>query len=163
MSGSPSFEPAESFAFAAAREFDNHRRRILARVPEADVRHIGGTAVSGALTKGDLDIQVRVPQRRFRDAVGRLRGIYEASHSDLWGDEFATFVSPSGSLPEETSISVVVIGSSFDRNGSHVWSRLGSEADLLEKYNAIKMRHAGKAWSGYEAEKDAFFAEVSNS
>jgi GrpB-like predicted nucleotidyltransferase (UPF0157 family) len=55
-----SFKPAASFASAATEEFEEHRRRIVARVPRADVRHIGGTSLSGALTKGDLDVQVRV-------------------------------------------------------------------------------------------------------
>jgi GrpB-like predicted nucleotidyltransferase (UPF0157 family) len=33
--------------------------------PAADVRHFGATAVPGCLTKGDLDIVVRVPIDQF--------------------------------------------------------------------------------------------------
>jgi GrpB-like predicted nucleotidyltransferase (UPF0157 family) len=159
--GHVSLKPAAFFASAATEEFEEHRRRIVARVPRADARHIGGTSLSGALTKGDLDVQVRVPRRHFREAVAELRQIYSVSHSELWSNEFATFVSPSASLPEDTGISIVVIGSRFDRNGAYVWSRLASDPELLRKYNALKARHSRKPRSDYEADKDAFFAAVS--
>jgi GrpB-like predicted nucleotidyltransferase (UPF0157 family) len=35
--------------------------------PAADVRHIGATAIPGCLTKGNLDIVVRVPIDQFSD------------------------------------------------------------------------------------------------
>jgi hypothetical protein len=63
-------------------------------------------------------------------------------------------------LPEDTGISIVVIGSRYDRKGAYVWSRLSSDPELLKKYNALKVQHSGKPRSGYEADKVTFFAAV---
>ncbi len=45
--------------------------RVL--LPEAELDHIGATAVPGALTKGDLDILVRVSPPAFPAAVEVLK------------------------------------------------------------------------------------------
>jgi GrpB-like predicted nucleotidyltransferase (UPF0157 family) len=156
----PKFQRAEIFASAAAREFERHRRRIVGRVPDADIHHVGGTSIPDALTKGDLDIQVRVSRTRFAEVAADLRRMYRPRHVTLWNAEFATFSSPSKDLPEDTAISLVVTGTRFDRNGTFVWSRLAADPDLLARYNALKRKHEGKSWSAYEAEKGEFLSQV---
>ena len=42
-----------------------HKKIIKEYLPEADVQHVGSTAIPKSLTKGDLDIQVRVSSQHF--------------------------------------------------------------------------------------------------
>jgi GrpB-like predicted nucleotidyltransferase (UPF0157 family) len=153
------FAAGSHFA-AAQREFQKHRNLISERLPWADVRQVGGTALAGALTKGDLDIQVRVPAKQFVEAVSELRRLYTPWKLHVWTSEFATFFAPAYSLPEETGISVAVIGSRSDRAGAGVWDRLAAEPELLEAYNALKTQHMGGDWRRYEVAKSAFFAAL---
>jgi uncharacterized protein len=153
------FQPAERFA-AAAKEFEKHRKAIRRRLPEVEVRHVGGTSLPGALTKGDLAVQVRVAPERFKAAVSELEGLYEPRLPDTWDDEFATFSASCEALPEDTGISVAVIGSRYDRFGAELWDRLSSEPELLTAYNALKTKHAAGDRQPYEEAKAEVFAAV---
>ena len=59
------FYPEHHFREQAERAYQRHRNRILASFPEAEIHHIGSTAVEGSLTKGDVDLQVRISGEQF--------------------------------------------------------------------------------------------------
>ena len=44
---------------------DQETRRIMRLLPYVDVHHVGSTAIPNALTKGDVDLNVRVPPSNF--------------------------------------------------------------------------------------------------
>ncbi|WP_201318804.1 GrpB family protein [Paenibacillus sp. EPM92] len=52
--------------------FIEQRERIKQVVPDGDIQHAGSTAIPDTLTKGDLDIQVRVSQENFEKSVEAL-------------------------------------------------------------------------------------------
>jgi GrpB-like predicted nucleotidyltransferase (UPF0157 family) len=160
---SHSLRPSEEFVTAATAEFERLRSRIARLLPGADVRHIGGTSVQGALTKGDLDIQVRMSPESFAAAVSRLRQIYATANDDLWNAHFAAFTAPRSSLAYPSKISVVAIGSVYDRNGARVWELLAANAALLQRYNDLKFRHAARGQRAYEDAKAAFFRDLASS
>lgn len=160
MTTSPSFKPSEEFAAAANAEFESNRARITAAVPDADIHHVGGTSSPGAVTKGDLDVQVRVAPERFDDAVDQLSALYERSKKNVWADGFATFEAPADRLAEPTAISVVAIGSAYDWCGAALWELLRADPDLLRRYNELKTRHDGGSWDDYEDAKGEFFREL---
>lgn len=54
-----------------------HKKIISERLPFADVQHVGSSAIPNSLTKGDLDIQVRVTLEQFPIAVQTLEALYE--------------------------------------------------------------------------------------
>jgi len=61
--------------------FEAEREKIRRLAPRAEILHTGGTAVPEALTRGDLDIHVRVPGGDFpavRDALGLVYAAYRA-------------------------------------------------------------------------------------
>jgi GrpB-like predicted nucleotidyltransferase (UPF0157 family) len=158
MTTSPSFKPSEAFAATANAEFEAHRAKIASAVPDADIHHVGGTSVPGALTKGDLDVQVRVAPERFASAVSQLSALYAKSKRDVWADGFATFEAPG--LAEPAAISVVAIGSAYDWCGAALWDLLRAEPDLLRRYNELKAKHDGGSWDDYEDAKNVFFREL---
>ncbi len=54
------FVPQESIKEVVDREYLRIKNKILKLIPKAEVEHVGSSAVSGMLTKKDLDITVRV-------------------------------------------------------------------------------------------------------
>lgn len=158
-----SLQASEQFARAARDEFERQRSTIARLLPGADVRHVGGTSVPGALTKGDLDIQVRVSGDRLAEAASRLRQIFATANDDLWNAQFAAFAAPGGCLPYPTKISVVAIGSVYDHNGASIWDLLAADPALLQRYNDMKRRYAEREPHAYEEAKAAFFRELAPS
>jgi GrpB-like predicted nucleotidyltransferase (UPF0157 family) len=64
---------------------------LVARLPAtADVRHIGATAVPDCLTKGDLDIVVRVPSDDFADADTALATLFARNEGSIRTEGFSS-------------------------------------------------------------------------
>ncbi|MCY8940266.1 GrpB family protein, partial [Peribacillus frigoritolerans] len=82
------------------------------RLPEADVQHVGSTAVPNCLTKGDLDIQVRVTTEQFQMAVQTLSALYELNEGSVKTDSFRAFKDDSTVPP--LGVQLNVINSEFD-------------------------------------------------
>ena len=66
------FAPEKEFRQKVERLFGEQKERIQILPPEADIQHIGSTAIPHSMTKGDLDIQVRISTERFQMAVDEL-------------------------------------------------------------------------------------------
>jgi GrpB-like predicted nucleotidyltransferase (UPF0157 family) len=63
--------------------FEAERAKIQALLPEAEVLHTGATSVGGALTRGDLDIHVRVSPDDFSRACDVLAYAYASRRTDM--------------------------------------------------------------------------------
>jgi GrpB-like predicted nucleotidyltransferase (UPF0157 family) len=70
-------------------------QRLFARVrlplPNAELHHIGATAVPGALTKGDIDILLRILPSDFPAVVDALKRHFQIKQPANWTPEFASF------------------------------------------------------------------------
>lgn len=150
------FRPKEEIESVADEVFARQRSRVLALVPSADVQHVGATAVPGALTKGDLDLVVRVPAPDFAAARERLSEIYGIHQPESWDASFASFVD-AGEAAMPVGVQLVVIGSDADVFVS-ARDRLRAQPDVLRSLNALKAAHEGRSHEGYRAAKSAFFA-----
>jgi len=60
----------------------------------AEVLHVGATAVPGCLTKGDLDIVVRVDRVDFAFSEALLAKRFSRNEGSIRTDEFAAFEDP---------------------------------------------------------------------
>jgi hypothetical protein len=112
----------------------------------------GGSSLPGLLTKGDIDLHLRVSAADFADVVERLRGVADAAHPEIWTDTFATFERIQEPI---VGIAVTVVGSEHDTRFTSGWAHLAEHADAREEYNALKRRVE------YEAEKSRFFDTIS--
>ena len=65
--------PESELREVVATAFAEHRERIARRLPAAEIEHVGSTSIRGALTKGDLDLLVRVDAAGFAAAAAALR------------------------------------------------------------------------------------------
>ena len=132
--------------------------QIAALLPDAELHHIGATAIPGAVTKGDVDVLVRVTESRFIPAIGELRKHFSVKQPENWTAEFASFGDDS-SHPLPVGIQVVIKNASVD---FFLFLRdyLITNRDVLEQYNQIKMTHASQGAEGYWKAKDAFFEAI---
>jgi GrpB-like predicted nucleotidyltransferase (UPF0157 family) len=151
--------PASEVRAAAERAFDEHRREILAALPGAEVEHVGATAVPGSVTKGDVDVLVRVGAGEFDAACAALKRMYSVHQPHNWTPTLASFVDR-----EATDIAVgvqlVAGGSNDDVMFAAFRDALTRDPQLLAEYNALKRRHDGEQYERYTEIKGRFIEKV---
>ena len=119
---------------------------------------IGGTSVSGALTKGDIDLHLRVRVDEFGDAVARLARLYPPGSLHFWADTLAVFDIP---RTPATGLAVTPLDSEHDLRFRSTWQALRRRPELMDEYNAIK--RAASETAAYEQRKSAFFTSIATS
>jgi GrpB-like predicted nucleotidyltransferase (UPF0157 family) len=149
-------EEIQDLALAA---FEAHRRDIAALLPAAEIEHVGATAVPGALTKGDVDVLVRVPERDFAEAVLLLRGRYIVHQPHNWSGTLASFKVRGRSEPP-VGVQLVVAGSDSDDFFGPFRDALINEPALLAEYNELKQRLDGLDYESYTERKGEFVERV---
>jgi GrpB-like predicted nucleotidyltransferase (UPF0157 family) len=153
------FRAAHTLCGPIALAFEPERAKIQALLPQAEVLHTGATSVAAALTRGDLDIHVRVMADDFSRACERLAHAYVSYRMDMWTAGFATFVAADTSIP--TGVALTAIGDEHDQRFVVGWDRLRSDLHLLAEYNALKLNYeAAPDATSYEAAKSAFFSAL---
>ena len=129
--------------------------RLLPR--SADIRHVGATAVSGCLTKGDLDIVVRIKPDEFAEAESVLAARYARNTGSFQTDTFASF--EDGKRSPHLGIQLAVMDGPEDF--FHLFAdALRSDPGLIDKYNALKRTFQGKPMDEYRQAKGTFVAMV---
>lgn len=151
------FREQEKFKQRAEELFLIEQKRILRVVPNADIQHIGSTAIPGSLTKGDLDIQVRVKQKDFEKAQNSLSKMYKSNKGNPPTKTYASFKNDGAKIP--LGVQLTVIGSKED-NFTILRDILLSDKKHLKAYNSLKKRHQGKPMREYRKAKGKFVEKV---
>jgi GrpB-like predicted nucleotidyltransferase (UPF0157 family) len=137
-------------ANAMVEEFGLVAKRWL---PDAEVHHIGATALPTGLTKGDVDVNIRIDTDGFARAVEILRRHHEPAQEHNWTPTYASFKADAYPLP--LGIQVTVIGSSDDFLLALRDAMLTRPA-ILDAYNECKRRAAALGPDAYWDAKDTF-------
>ncbi len=148
--GGPPLRPAEEILDRARTILAAQRARLAPLLPRHELLLTGGSSVVGALTKGDVDLHLRVDRVDFAATVTTLRGIYDVVHPEIWQDTLATFAV---AAPLPTGVAVTPVGSEHDLRFRRTWQLLAGDPALLAEYNAMKRARGGD----YERRKSAFF------
>jgi len=151
--------PEAEIRLAARVAFEEHRRRVLQLLPQAEVEHIGATSVPGALTKGDLDVLVRVDEDGFGAAVDALRSQYAVHQRENWTPTYASFADPQATEPP-VGVQLAVAGSPDDLLFGRFRDALLGDPSLLAEYNALKLRNDGVSYELYTTAKADFIERV---
>jgi len=137
-------------------EFEKQKDSLGKLIPSADIQHVGSTAVPGSITKGDVDIQVRVQEDEFEDARKQLVQHYNSNHKDeIWRNGFASFEDYDNPVIP-VGIQLTVIGSKYDEFHK-IRDLFISNPALLTKYNEIKRSCEGKTYAQYRKQKRKLF------
>ncbi len=141
----------------AQRLFAAVSERLAALLPGADIRHIGATAVPGCLTKGDLDIVVRVGAEDFATADSVVAAAFSRNGSSVRTQAFSAF--EDASSHPHLGIQLVAVDSPFD--SFHLFAEaLQRSPSLVEEYNALKRLHEGADMARYREAKGRFVERV---
>jgi GrpB-like predicted nucleotidyltransferase (UPF0157 family) len=151
--------PAEEFRDLAEAVFDEHRRAVLALVPGAAVEHVGATAVPGALTKGDVDLLVRVSEPDFATAIEALGRRYAIHQPHNWTPTLASFKAPDAA-GLGVGVQLVVEGSDADGFFGPFRDALINRPELLAEYNQLKQQLDGLEYERYTERKGEFVERV---
>lgn len=152
------FKHSKEFANLAEKIVKEQRDRIIKLIPSAEVHHIGSTAVPGSVTKGDVDIQIRVSKEDFRTAVDKLKAIYEINQPENWNQNFASF-KKDGLFGMDFGAQLTVTNSVAD-DFVKLRDILNNDPKLLEEYNQMKLKYDGKNMAVYRKEKATFFQKL---
>jgi GrpB-like predicted nucleotidyltransferase (UPF0157 family) len=149
---------SDDIAPIAADIFSRVSTQLRGLLPDAELHHIGATAIPGALTKGDLDVLVRVDRVRFQPARDLLRGSFEVKQPQNWDAHFASFGSDAGyALP--VGVQLVVKESEADFF-LFVHEYILSHPDILATYNRVKQEYADESPAEYWSAKDRVLAPI---
>ncbi|SFL29819.1 GrpB family protein [Methylobacterium pseudosasicola] len=125
--------------------------------PATEILHVGATAIPGCLTKGDLDLVVRVDGPAFAEAESRLAARFTRNAGSVRTDDFAAFTD-AGRTPH-LGIQLTVKGGPLDV--FHLFAAaLRADPERVVRYNALKRAHHDQPMTLYRAAKDAFIADV---
>lgn len=143
---------------AAERLFERVAAELEALLPaSADVRHIGATAVPGCLTKGDLDVVVRIEANAFAEADRVLAQRFSRNEGSKRTGSFSAF-EDAHAVPH-LGVQLTVKGGADDYFHLFV-DALKADPALVEAYNALKVRLAGQPMELYREAKSAFIRNV---
>ena len=151
------FKSAKGMQAKATAAFNTHRRQITSLLPLAEIQHIGSTAIPGALTKGDLDIVVRVAKPDFARAEKILAANYSRNTKSLRDRSFSSFKNDNADPP--VGIQLTVCGGKQDHFIAFRDAMLADKT-LLSRYNQIKRQCAGSTMAAYQRKKSAFIEQV---
>jgi GrpB-like predicted nucleotidyltransferase (UPF0157 family) len=152
--------PVDDMAVEICSTLESALGRLREVLPDAEIHHVGATALPGAITKGDVDLVVRVDRQDFSAVIALLCTRYSRKQEDNWTSTFGSFGDDDGyALP--LGIQVVVRDAEED---VFLYQRdyLLAHRDVLDKYNQIKSEHASDAADGYWRAKNSFFCELMN-
>ena len=152
-----SFLPEPHFRAGVSRRFMRLKGELEALIPGADIQHVGSTAVPGSLTKGDLDVQVRVEAARYHMAKERLSDIYHVNVGGFAADDSVSFEDNTGR--PAVGIHLTVIGGTADIQWRFRDLLIASES-LRGEYDELKRQFEGKSMARYREAKERFVTRV---
>ncbi len=132
--------------------------RLDLLLPGVRIEHIGATAIPGALTKGDLDVALRLPAAQFAGAVAALKRDFPMRQVENWAPDFASF-GDDATYELPVGIQVVIENSPSDFL-VYLRDHLIAHTDALAVYNALKVAHAPRGPDAYWKAKNEFFAPI---
>jgi GrpB-like predicted nucleotidyltransferase (UPF0157 family) len=130
---------------------------ISAKLPHAEIEHVGSTAVHGCLTKGDMDVVVRVSAAEFAASLATLDALLARSNRNERTEDYAEYDYTGGTLP--VSVQLVVAGEKYD-DFHKLRDVLIRDGSALRRYNALKVAYNGRAMEAYRRAKAEFIEKL---
>ena len=149
--------PAGDFSPVAEPLVARLRAKLGDLVPYGIVEHVGGTSLADGITKGDVDVNLRVPPERMAEAVSCVESCFPAAQRENWTPTFASFSDPSHELP--VGIQVTALGGPEDKMVA-LRELFLRRPELLEEYAACKRRAAASGPEGYWEAKNELLQRI---
>ena len=126
-------------------------------MPYCVVEHVGASSFPGVMTKGDLDVQIRVEVADFEKAVKDCESLFPRRHQELWNDEFALFADPAQEV--KIDIMLTVKDSAYD-SFYKIRDAMIKNPELQKKYMDFKNQYSDFLSDEYRKAKHIFFRQL---
>ena len=149
------FAPEPSFRAEVAAILERIIPLVRALLPAAEVAHVGGTSIPGAMTKGDIDLLINVPH----DTVDASLLVLQIGFPDATASasvEGMLLKVPGSALP----LDLLITERGAEDPAARGRARLLSDPDALAALNRLKQRFNGKPMASYRRAKDVFFQQL---
>lgn len=148
----------DEFISTNERIYSDLKNKIREVMPFSVVEHIGSSAIKGAISKGDLDILVRVERPNFQHATDAIQALnFSIKEGTLRTESLCMFESKDYEV--DVAIQLIEAGSEFEDFISFR-DILNSENALVKQYNELKMACTGLSENQYRAHKSQFIEKV---
>ena len=152
------FLAPDQFIDTLNRIYATLKERINNALPRAEVDHIGSSAIVGAISKGDLDILVRVDKTQLEDGIKIIQGLgFEIKERTLRTESLCMLYTTE--FNEDVAIQLIARGSEFE-DFLRFRDRLNSNPELVAQYNQMKLSASGYSPNEYRKIKSAFIEKV---
>ena len=151
--------PVDSMAGEVELVLTDLRREFEVLTPGLDVEHIGATSMPDGVTKGDVDVNLRVESDRFDRVVGCLSDRFVVAQPQKWTGTYASFSDTRRGLP--IGIQVTVEGSDDDFL-VELRDRMREDPDMRRRYDAVKRASAPAGREAYWQAKNDFLRRIRN-
>lgn len=148
------FKNEKSLRATIEKAFLREKEKIAKILPDVDIQHVGSTAIPDSLTKGDLDIQVRVKKEDFTKAVKELLKLYKEDKRNRRTKNYIGLKKYNNKIP--IGIQVTIIGSEED-DFSKLRDVLLSNPKYQKEFNSLKEKYNEGTMSEYRRAKTEFF------
>ena len=149
--------PVESLARDVELVLAELRRELAAIAPGVCVEHIGATSMPDGITKGDVDVNLRVAPERFDSLVAALSARFDVAQPQNWTSTFASFSDTRRGLP--LGVQVTVAGSDDDFL-VELRDRMRADPDLRRRYDGLKRANAPAGREAYWQAKNDFLRSI---
>lgn len=152
------FLKPEEFVDVLNQIFATLKSRILQVLPQGEVDHIGSSAIKGAISKGDLDILVRVRPDKMTEAIKAIESLgFKIKEGTLRTESLCMLVTTE--FNEDVAIQLIAHGSEFE-DFLHFRDKLNSNPDLVIKYNQLKIKSTNLTPNEYRIKKSEFIQKI---
>jgi GrpB-like predicted nucleotidyltransferase (UPF0157 family) len=151
--------PVEDLAADIDAVLTDLRRELAVVAPGVEVEHIGATSMPDGLTKGDVDVNLRVDRERFDHVVAALSTRFDIAQPQNWSGTYASFSDTRRGVP--LGIQVTVEGSVDDFLVA-LRDLMRADADVRRQYDEVKRANAGAGRDAYWRAKDDFLRRLRN-
>lgn len=127
------------------------KKKLSEALPWAEIEHIGSSAIKGAVSKGDLDVLVRINRDEFPAAIQIIESLGFSIKQDTLRTESLCMLQGSG----DTAIQLIERGSKFEMF-IKFRDLMNASPELVKQYNQLKMSCAGLSEDEYRKRKSEF-------
>lgn len=149
---------ADSLAPLVLAHLPEISKRLFALVPRAEFHHIGATAMPGALTKGDVDVLLRVDPGEFAGEIHALRRDFIVMQPENWTVAFASF-GDEIAYPFPLGVQLVVKDSEADFL-LYLHDYFTADAAHLAEYNRVKIEALARGGDEYWQAQNRFLSAI---
>jgi GrpB-like predicted nucleotidyltransferase (UPF0157 family) len=155
VTDSMQFFSSKDYQTHCQKLFEDYQSIIQKHLANAQIEHIGASAIPNCISKGDLDIYVAV--NNVEQAIGTIEQLdFKIKQNTLRTPQLCMLESQKS---EDVAIQLVEKGSPFE-DFLHFRDKLRTNPKLVNQYNQMKLSCTGFTQEKYREVKSRFIEEI---